>query len=612
MRELEELLSRLYQDGPGEVSEILAAFDDMVLAARAARPESLQYWDESRPPDWHVREDQVVYVAYTERLVAEVGEGAPLQRVRGRLDELQALGVTNLHLLPLFPTSGDGGFAIDDYRDVRADLGTPEDLRQLAADLHGRRMALSLDFVLNHTSDSHPWAVKARQGDPRYLDYFVVDETGEGAHWPGVPDIFPDFAPGHWDWVPELGQYLWATFYARQPDKDGPVRNDFAQWDLDYRNPDVLLDMVATLLHLVNQGVDCVRLDAIPFLWKQRGTSCTSQPPLHDVLRVIRLVVGEVAPRTVLLAEANDALPGLTQYFGTGPRWGGTCQLAYNFPLMPLLWYAVAFADAEPLMTMMTRMPQLPPGCTWLTFDEVHDEVSLEAVEAGFPGPQGVEVTRRLFDHFTSERRGLPFRFDPETEAFGHGISSNRWTMLGGEAAEAAGDPAGVEEALDKLVLLEALKASVGGTPLIYSGQEVGLETDWGYADDPVQAPDSRFAKRRNFPARALQRSLEEGTREARIRAHTTRILAARRQQPALAGSDAEVLATGRREVLAFRRRGRGGDPVVAAFNFSGAEVTVEVGEGTREDLFDGGTLGPEDAVVLGPRSFRWLREVRG
>lgn len=611
MVELEELLAELYPRDRKATAELAARFTTRLAAIRDGRSAELRAWDRSRPADWHTGPSHVAYVAYADLFTQEMEGGPGLVRAVERLDYLADLGVTNLHLLPIFATSGDGGFAIDDYRKVRADLGTMDDLEELARQAHRRGLALTVDFVLNHTSDRHPWALAAKAGDPAKLAYFVPDETGTGRHWPGVPDVFPDFAPGHWDWVPELGKYLWSTFYARQPDKDGPVRNSFSQWDLNYRNPDVLLDMLETMGYLLNRGIDCLRLDAIPFLWKTPGTSCTSQPELHLVLRIIRMMVEAIAPRAVILAEANDQLAGLTEYFGTGPRWGGEAQLAYGFPVMPFVWLAAATGDAEPLMTAITRLPQLPPGCAWLVFDEVHDEVTLDAVEGMFPGPKGLRLARGLFEHFTREGRGIPFRFDPKREAFGHGISSNRWTMLDGETAELAGDAAGVERAIERTALMEAVKQSLGGPALLYSGAELGLASDHRFHEDPVKAPDTRFAKRRPLPRAGLDRLRDPKSKEARIHGLTRELVRIRKSQPAFGPGRAEILATPAASVLGYRRRGPDGADVWCWFQFGDTEATVTVPVTVR-DLRSGETFEGGSAIKLGPRSFRWLRSAAG
>lgn len=612
MRHLRTLLQLLYERPDSELDALAERFRDLAGRARDSRRASLRSWGEARGKGWVDSPDHVVYVAYADLLTRDHGEGPPLRRCLERLDYLAELGVTNLHLLPIFKSSGDAGFAVDDYRTVDPRLGSNQDLIDLSEAAHARGMALTLDFVCNHVSDSHEWALAARSGDVRFLDYFVADPTGTGAPWPGVPDVFPDFAPGHWDWVPEIETYLWSTFYSRQPRREGKVRNAFAQWDLNYRNPEVLFEMCASMLHIVNQGVDCLRLDAVPFLWKRAGTSCLSQPELHVVLRIFRQVLDEVAPEVALLAEANDVLSSLAPYFGEGGFRGREVQLCYGFPFMPFFWYAVAFGDALPLKTMLHAAPEIPAGCSWLLFDEVHDEVSLEIVERVIEGPHGRDLNRRLFEHFTREGRGVPFRFDPATQEYGYGFSGTRWSLLGGQAAE----DEELEGAYQRIALLEALKLSFPGTPLVYSGAELGLPSDLSYRDDPERAPDSRFAKRVALPQEAVDRRRDRQTREGRIFQDMQRLLAARRAEPAFGGCRWVPLETEASGTLAFLRPHETGG-VYAVFNFSSGHAFLhDAGRspgarGSLVDVLTGEERRGLDGLSLPPRSFRWLKAVR-
>lgn len=612
------LLARLYPMPNRDLRRLEAALHDIAWHARADRPPPLQEWDLSRSPRWHTGSEAVAYVAYADLFTRDFGAGPPLRELAARLPYLADLGVTVLHLLPIQKSSGDAGFAVDDYTQVDPRFGTMDDLEDLCRQAHARGISILLDFVLNHTSDLHPWAEAAKRGDPRYREFYVWDETGTGAPWPGVPDIFPDFAPGHWDWVPEQGKYVWSTFYKRQPRKDGPRTGACAQWDLNYANPNVLFAMVDTALQLLNKGVDGLRLDAVPFLWKEPGTACVSHPKVHDLLRVLRILVESVAPGAVLLAEANDQLAGLTEYFGTGPFRGRETHLAYAFPLMPCLWYASAKADTTPLQAVMARMPQLPENASWLVFDEVHDEVSLETIAGLFPGPRGAALNRELFAHFTAEGRGEPFRFDPARQEYGQGVSGTRWSLLDGARAEADGDLHGVEDAIKRVLLHEAFKAAAGGMPLIYAGSEVGLANDPSYRQDPVKAPDTRFLKRTVYPRAAAERAYREGTKEARLFAGVKRILAARKVEPAFRGTRTILLDTPEAALLGFVRPARDGD-VYCFFNFGPArwQVSVQTGadsdpESPLKDLLTGLEVLPDQPLELEGLSFRWLKEQPG
>lgn len=639
MPSLTRLLQELYPLSTPEIDVLAARLEDLIDEAQRNRTPVQRAWDRMRGRSWVTSREHVVYVAYADLFSQGAPGESPLARCRARLDYLQELGVTNLHLLPLFRSSGDAGFAVEDYASVDPRFGSDAELDQLVADLHARGMALTLDFVCNHVSDSHPWARAAREGDPRYRGFFVEDPSGTGAHWPGVLDLFPEFAPGHWDWVPELETYFWATFYARQPKKEGPVRNAFSQWDLNYSNPEVLVEMGRTLLQLANRGVDCLRLDAVLFLWKQEGTGCASLPELHKILQVFRHLLDAAAPSVCLLAEANDDFPRLAPYFGEGEAEGQEMQLAYGFPLLAFLWYAAEFGDASPLTMALEKCPPIPPGCHWLLFDEVHDEVTMEIVEAVLPCGVGRRVRRRLFERFTESGRGLPFRFQPEKDPVGLGMAGTRWSLLGGEQAELRNDRPFVERVHERIGMLLGFELAMAGTPLIYSGSELGVLPDWEFRQDPEKAPDTRFVKRVPLTPEILRRRKLEGTRERRVFLRVRDLLAVRRAEPAFDGNLWELLEDGpaplpsqhhqgdgfapppppRPGLLGIRRPHESGD-VLAWMNFGDEPLSLlpqQLGAPPRSTLRDlvsgesweaGTPDSPGHPVDLPARHFRWLK----
>ena len=266
-------------DLDGLVSDLL----DRVGRAAAARPDALRRLDRRREidPDWFQSPAMVGYVTYTDRFAKT------LAGVRDRLDYLDELGVTYLHLRPLLRAregDNDGGYAVQDYGAVEPRLGTMADLETLADALHQRGMSLCIDLVLNHTAAEHAWARAAADGDPAYRDFYLIypDRTEPDAFERTLPEVFPDNAPGSFTDVPGVG-VVWTTF------------NSY-QWDLNWANPRVFAAMLDVLLDLANRGVDVLRLDAAPFLWKRLGTNCQNQPEAHLVVQALRALVRIAAP----------------------------------------------------------------------------------------------------------------------------------------------------------------------------------------------------------------------------------------------------------------------------------------------------------------------------
>jgi amylosucrase len=560
---LQSLLNSLYPDE----QNLAPRFREIVEKRRADRPAELVARDQKLPRDWYYSHIHAAYVLYADLFCADLPKGNKLIGLTDRLTYFKTLGIDLLHLLPLLDSTGDAGFAVRDFNVVNSDIGTLEDLQQLIRRCHKQRIFVALDFVLNHVADTHIWAQQALS-DRHYRDYFVWDATGTGEPWPGVPDIFPEFAPGHWDFVPNNGpdaedasaegQWVWSTFYSRRPrgrEADWPVSN-FAQWDLNYANPEVLLEMLDQLLAMANWGVDVFRLDAVPFLWKKPGTSCTSRPEGHIIVKVLRWGLDQVAPCTTLLAEACQPLDQIFDFFGEGNE----VQSAYHFELMGAFWKAMAGFGVANIQEVIQRtaaqvsqrnLQASPPH--WWVFSECHDEVSLEMLSDS--------DAEQLF-HYYIESGGIPFRFRPE-DTFGRGISGTTYTLLRGD--------------LRRILLLWKLQSTLGSTPLFYMGAELGLPNDLSYQADKDRASDSRFVKRIPLGAGWTDRfavpvSTED---EDHLYQQLARWLHWRREHPCLAQSP-EFFTTGSSEVLGFMQ-GQGTEQLLLVANCSDGTVNVRL-----------------------------------
>ncbi len=294
-QQIAALLAELYGDNGASINVLCDRILGLIDEQRSARSPELREFDQHTAPEWYASSESIAYVLYVDLFCPEAAPGHILEAFQGQLDYFTELGVNLLHILPIMRSSGDAGFAVDDFEQVDPRFGTTETLQQVIRTCHQRGLRIVLDFVLNHVSTNHPWAVAAQKKDPYYSDFFIWNSSGEP--WPDVPDIFPDFAPGHWDYVEEVGQWVWATFYKRRPLGSDKAQSEFGQWDLNYQNPEVLVSMLRHLLHVTNWGVDVLRLDAVPFIWKEYGTPCVSLPQVHIILKLIRIILQAVAPR---------------------------------------------------------------------------------------------------------------------------------------------------------------------------------------------------------------------------------------------------------------------------------------------------------------------------
>jgi amylosucrase len=587
-----------------------AALLRAIAGAAAARPAELRALDHEREitADWLHREQAVGYVAYVDRFAGT------LKGVRERLPYLRELGVGYLHLMPLLRARrapNDGGYAVADYGAVEPALGTMEDLRALAGDLRAAGMALCVDVVLNHTAREHPWAQAAMAGDKRMLAFYRTfpDRAEPDAYELTLPEVFPSIAPGNFTWAPELDRWVWTTF------------NDY-QWDLDYTNPQVFIAMAEVVLGLVAVGVDVLRLDAVPFLWKRRGTSSQNQPEVHELLQALRAVVRIAAPAVAFKAEAIVSPRDLVSYLGVGRHEGKECDLAYHNVLMVLLWSALASRRVALLTHTLRAMPRVPPGSGWVTYVRCHDDIGWAITEedAGAVGEDGFLHRRFLADFYAGDfpgsfARGARFQADPRT---GDVRTSGAAASLAGlEAALERGDEAAVELAIRRVLLLYAIAFAHGGMPLIYMGDELGLRNEHGYADDAARRDDNRWMHRPPMDWAAAARRHDPATVEGRLWAGLRRLVAARRATRAVhAHGRTEPIWTGNDHVFGLVRE-HAGERLLVLASFAPEPQAVHAGvAGDRGFALEPAAAVPDgrplrmegDFLVLEPYQHLWLR----
>jgi amylosucrase len=555
--------------GEAESEALLARLTTIAVTGWAERSAPLRERDRDRllEPDWFARPDAIGYVAYADRFAGT------LEGVGEHIDYLRELGTTYLHLMPLLrprPGANDGGYAVADYRDVRPDLGTMADLEALAARLHEAGIALTIDLVLNHVAREHPWADAARRGDPRYRAYFHVfpDRTEPDRYEQTLPEVFPDFAPGNFTWDDELEGWVWTTF------------NSY-QWDLNWSNPDVVCEFAELMLFLANAGVDCLRLDAIAFLWKRLGTDCQNQPEVHALTRALRAVARIAAPSLVFKAEAIVPPDDLVHYLGVGEYAGAVSDLAYHNSLMVQIWSALATADVRLLAAALDRFPPKPTTTAWATYLRCHDDIgwAVDDADAAAVGWSGYDHRRFLSQWFVGDFPGSPARgaqFQVNEATGDSRISGTAASLAGVESALAAGDDAALDLALARLRMAHAIVYGFGGVPLLYMGDELALLNDDGYLDEPEHAADNRWMHRPQMPwDRAGLRSVP-ATLEGRMHATIRTLARVRAELPALhAAVESRTRLTSDPAVLAVVRRHAAGD-LVQLYNASAQDRWVD------------------------------------
>jgi len=587
-------LTSLYGRLP-DFSSWLTGLLAAIASHAAARPEFLRVRDREceADPGWFLRPEVIGYSCYVDRFAGT------LEGLAGRIPYLQSLGIRYLHLLPFWDVADgdtDGGFAVRDYRSVAPRFGTLQDLKHLAADLHEAGITLCADLVLNHTADTHPWALAARAGDPARRAYYHVlaDRAEVDAYEASLGQVFPQTAPGNFTHVPEMGGWVWTTFYP-------------FQWDLNYANPAVFADMAGIIMDLANLGVGAFRLDSAAYLWKRKGTSSRSQPETHLVMRALRAMIDILAPSVLLKSEVIAPVQDAGTYLGSNDA--PECHLAYHAGLMTAGWASLAEQDAGTLRAVIEAVPALPAHAGWITYVRCHDDIGWQplAPQAGSDttGWDAASVQlrlRRISDFYTEGcgfARGVAFQSGAGDAA--HGINGMAASLVG---LQQAGTVAETEAAIARLLLLYGVAFAAGGVPLIYMGDELGQTSDASYLADPARAHEGRWLHRPEFSETAALHVSDASSIPGRVFAGLRALADARQNLPPLSADTAPRILTQPDQAILFFSRG---EDIAAAFNFSDTTRQVAVPQpGTWHDVLDGASTCSAD-ISLPPWGMAWL-----
>lgn len=527
------------------------------------RPYDLRQLDQQRANDysWYLNERMVGGALYVDLFSENLG------KLRQHIDYFRDLGLTYLHLMPLFavrPGDNDGGYAISNYRSINPDLGTIEDLRHLAEDLRAHGISLVLDFVFNHTADDHHWALQAQAGNEEYQEFYYIfkDRSIPDQYEQHLREIFPTVRRGNFTWHEGLHAWVWTTF------------NSF-QWDLNYSNPAVLRAMLDEMLFLANMGVEILRLDAVAFIWKRLGTNCENQPEAHTLIQIFNHACRIAAPSLVFKSEAIVHPDEVVKYISVQE-----CQLSYNPTLMALLWEALATREIKLLHQSLSHRHTLPSGTAWVNYLRCHDDIgwSFDDNDAAAVGINAFDHRQFLNAFYTGEfpgsfARGVPFQYNPDTKDMR--IAGTMASLVGLEQALEENDDYLVEMALRRIQLLYGLICTIGGIPLLYLGEELGVLNDYAFIKDPAKANDSRWIHRTKMDWNYFY-DLENGQSIHSRLYRTMQILIGKRKNlPALTGNNMQVFSSGNPHVLGFIRSHQGHRLIVLG-NFSEHEQMLE------------------------------------
>ena len=589
-------LGLLYGANP----EFEARLKELLLARWSERPAELKDLDLQRDlqPEWFLSENMVGYVFYVDRFAGS------FEGVLDHIDYLESLGVTYVHFMPCLkprPGDSDGGYSVMDYRAINPSLGTMSDFEKVAKALRHHGMSVCVDLVLNHTAKEHEWAMKARAGDPKYQAYYHMfeDEQETLAFEKTLVEVFPNDAPGNFTYYPDFGKYVWTTFNEHQ-------------WDLNWANPEVFLEIVEIMLNLANKGVDCLRLDAVAFMWKQLGTNCQNLSQVHDLLQALRAATRIAAPALIHKAEAIVAPRDLVPYLGAGKHRGREANLAYHNNLMVHYWSSLASRQTALMThTLKTHFPENFRNACWATYIRCHDDIGWAITEedgSAIPYVTGPGHRNFLADFYSGKHKGSFARGGIFQENAETGDRRNSGTFASLAGLESAQTESEISTAIDRILMGIALIASFGGLPLFYMGDEIGLLNDYGFANEPAHAHDNRWMHRPKMQWDKLSISQEK------IFVGTKHIITRRKAVKHLdAGNPTKILDHTYPSIFAFRRVSDEG-PLLGIFNFSelwqNLPAAFARGQGIEkfhDALSNAKVLASKDQLQIPPYARVWL-----
>mgnify|MGYP003642852657 CR=1 FL=1 len=529
----------------------------IMKSALKERSHKLKQQDKKRlkEPDWFKKENMLGISCYVDLFAGD------LASLEEKIPYLTSLGITYLHLMPLYKSpkgDSDGGYAVSDYRQTDEKLGSIKDLKRLSDALSEAGINLVLDFVFNHTSDEHQWAKEAQKGNTEYQDFYWMfdDKTLPDRYEQNLREIFPQVRKGNFTWCQEANKWVWTTF------------NNF-QWDLNYSNPAVFNGIADEMFFLANLGCDALRLDALAFIWKEMGTSCENQPKAHLLIQAFNSCLKIVAPSVVFKSEAIVHPDEVIKYIDKDE-----CQLSYNPLLMALIWNSLATRKTKLLTQSMRNSFEISGDCAWVNYARCHDDIgwTFDDTLAANLGINGNDHRHFLNQFYTGRFEGSfasGVAFGENAETGDCRVCGSLASLAGLEKAIEHGDPQLINHAVARVLMIHSIILSIGGIPLLYSGDELGLLNNYDYQDDPSKVHDDRWVHRISIKDSDVNNAKKLDTPNQRIAQGLEQLILIRKHHNILGNADTDFIEVNNEHVFAYTRRNDQGHTLLALVNFS-------------------------------------------
>lgn len=576
------------------------------------RRQNLRKKDIAREKDhnWFLHQRWVGMALYTK------GFAGNLQGLKERAYYFQELGVNLVHIMPILDCpedKNDGGYAVRDFRKIDPHVGDLSELQEVIEQFQKREILLILDVVVNHTSEEHEWAKKAVAGEQKYQDYYYIFANRDVPDMfeETMPEIFPETAPGNFTWNEQMQQWVMTVFHNYQ-------------WDLNYSNPSVFIEMIDILLFWANQGADIIRLDAVAFLWKKIGRTCQNEREAHLILQLMKDCCQVTAPGVLFIAEAIVAPVEIIKYFGEDAINAKECEIAYNATYMALLWDAIATKNTRLLNQGIRSLPDKLERSTWLNYVRCHDDIGL-----GFDDDDIYRVKyepfkhrKFLLDYYTGQFKsslanGQLFAYNEKNGDAR--ISGTLSSLVGLEKAIENNDEKQVQLAIKRIILMHSFIMSFGGIPLMYYGDEVGTFNDYSYLHNTNKATDNRWMHRPVLDWHKVDLRLQPGTIENQIFSSLQRMIALRKEISAFSDfNNREILDVSNEHLFVFLRMNlRTDERVLVVGNFNEVPQYLDLNDLKQKGFFQYGQVTDlysnqspalfHEQLVVPPLQFYWL-----
>lgn len=572
------------------LDEVISLMEEATEKRKADLKKADEEYLSSSPSErWYLKSSSVGMMLYVDLFSGN------LRKLVDDVEYFKSLGVNYIHLMPLFDCPKEdsyGGYAISSYRKVQENLGTVDDLKNVARVFHENNIKLVLDFVFNHTSQEHEWALKAKKGDAEFQNYYyMLDDKSEVDEWNStLREIFPAVRRGSFTYYEDPGKWVWTTF------------NSF-QWDLNYSNPKVFLAMCREMLQIANLGVDVLRLDALAFVWKEKYTVCESLDNAHKLISAFECVAEIVAPSLQFKSEAIVHPDQVVKYISRNE-----CRLSYNPLQMALFWSTLATRDTRLLTLSLKKRWPINSDCAWINYIRCHDDIGWT-----FSDEDAAELGINAYDHrlflnrFYTDRFegsfacGEPFQLNPSTGDCR--ICGTMASLAGLEQAEKTGNSLYRRMALLRMKMMYATLFALPGIPLLYAGDENAVFNDYSYREDAGKSYDSRWvhriARNKNSPELLTPEQME-------FNSCLRKLISARASENMLGGNEIDFYDVQDSRVFAFRRNII---HVIANFSEDKAHFRNGAWSRTSTDILTGREYNNYSPVELEPYEVLWLKE---